>query len=180
MPLAYLTAVQAVADAVAEVDSSTVTKKSALLFLAVSSLALASEGPRIVPAGTDPKLVAAIRKANSEFEVAMAKADTAAIVAPYAMDAVFVGIDGTAFQGRARIEQLYRDRFAKSGPALETKIESEQILLAGEFAYESGRGTIKVRGKEGETTSRARFLTVWQRQAGGGWMIYRNVVLPDR
>src|SRR5262249_10139571 len=156
------------------------TKKLALAFLAASSLAIASEGPRIVPPGADPKLLAAIRKANGEFEVAMAKADTATIVAPYTADAVFLGIDGSALKGRAPIEQLYRDRFAKSGPALETRIESEQVVLAGEFAYESGRGSIKVKGKDGETISRARFLTVWQRQADGDWKIWRNVVLPER
>ena len=156
-------------------------KQLTLAFLVASSLALASEGPRIAPPGTDPKLLAAIKKANTEFEAAMAKADTATIVAPYTADAVFVGIDGTAFQGRAAIERLYRDRFAKLGPALETKIESEQVLPAGEFAYESGRGTINFRGDGGGTPfSRARFLTVWQRQAGGDWKIYRNVVLPDR
>jgi uncharacterized protein (TIGR02246 family) len=130
--------------------------------------------------GADPRLVSAIRKANSEFEAAMAKSDTAAIAAPYTAEAVFVGIDGTATKGRAQIEQLYRDRFAKSGPALETKIESEQVILAGEYACESGRGTIKLRGKDGDTVSRARFVTVWQRQPDGDWKIYRNVVLPDR
>src|SRR5262249_37103370 len=152
----------------------------AALALAASGANLAAEGPRIVPAGGHRRRLAAIRKANGEFEVAMTKSDTAAIAAPYEADAVFVGIDGTATKGRAQIEQLYRDRFAKSGPALETRIESEQVMLAGEFAYESGRGIIKLKGKEASVPTWARFLTVWRRQPDGDWKISRNIVLPDR
>ena len=163
------------------------TKRLALGFCGVALLTfggaaaiLASEGPRIVPVGTDPRLLAAIRKANSEFEVAMTKADTTSIAEPYTTDAVFLNTDGTVVKGRDQIEQLYRDRFARSGAALETKIESEQIMLDGDLAYERGRGSITLRGKDGRVTSRARFLTVWQRQSGGDWKIFRNVVLPDR
>ena len=163
------------------------TKRLALQFCAAASLAfagaaaiVASEGPRIVPAGADPKLLAAIRKANSDFEVAMTKADTAAIAEPYTNDAVFVSADGTVTKGRPQIEQLYRDRFAKSGAALETRIESEELMLDGDLAYERGRGMIKLRVRHERVPNRARFLTVWQRQPGGDWKIFRNVVLPAR
>ena len=130
------------------------------------------------PPGTDPRLLAAIRKANGEFEVAMTKGDVAAIVAPYTADAVFVGADGTATKGRDRIEQLYRDRFAKSGPAQETHIESEELMVDGDVAYERGKGSITLLVKGERVTSRARFLTVWQRQQDGDWKILRNIVLP--
>lgn len=131
-----------------------------------------------VPPGADPRLLAAIRKANGEFEVAMTKADVASIVAPYTADAVFVLPDGTALKGRAQIELLYRDRFAKSGPALETRIESQQLMIDGDVAYERGRGSITRRVDGQRVTDWARFLTVWQRQPDGGWKILRNVVLP--
>jgi uncharacterized protein (TIGR02246 family) len=158
-----------------------------LRFCAAASLAfagaaaiMASEGPKIVPAGTDPKLLAAIKKANSDFEVAMTKADTASIAEPYTTDAVFVSTDGTVTKGRAQIEQLYRDRFARSVAALETRIESEELMLDGDLAYERGRGMIKLRVKDGRVPGWARFLTVWQRQPRGEWKIFRNVVLPGQ
>ncbi len=140
----------------------------------------APERPRVSPAGADPRLLSAIAKANSEFEVAMTKSDTATIAAPYTADAVFVTPDGTATKGRAAIEDLYSDRFARSGPALESRIESQQLMLDGDVAYERGRGSIThlVNGKR--MTDRARFLTVWQRQPDGGWKIFRNIVLPGR
>ena len=163
------------------------TTKVLLRFWAAGALAfaglttvIASEVPRVVPAGADPRLLAAVKKANSDFEIAMTKSDTATIAEPYTADAVFVSPDGTATKGRAAIEQLYRDRFAKSGPALETKIVSEELMLDGDFAYERGRGSITRRVREERVTDWARFLTVWQRQAEGGWKIFRNVVLPAR
>jgi ketosteroid isomerase-like protein len=163
------------------------TKGALLGFCAAGALAFAgsmaiaaSEGPRVVPAGADPRLLAAVKKANSDFEIAMTKSDTATIAEPYTADAVFVSPDGTATKGCAAIEQLYRDRFAKSGPALETRIVSEELMLDGNFAYERGRGSITRRVREERVTDWARFLTVWQRQPDGGWKIFRNVVLPAR
>ena len=144
-----------------------------LLALGVASAAAAS-------GDADPRLLEAIRKANSEFEIAMTKSDVATIVAPYTADAVFIGADGTVTKGREKIEQLYRDRFAKSGPALETRIESEELMFDGDAAYERGKGSITLMVKGERVTSRARFLTVWQRQPGGDWKISRNIVLPAR
>lgn len=153
---------------------------AASLALAAAAAVIASEGPKIAPSGTDPKLLAAIRKANSDFEIAMTKADTSSIAEPYTNDAVFVSADGTVTKGRAQIEQLYRDRFAKSGAALETRIESEEVMIDADVAYERGRGMIALRGKDGRVSNWARFLTVWRRQPDGDWKIFRNVVLPDR
>jgi ketosteroid isomerase-like protein len=153
---------------------------AASLALAAAAAVIASEGPKIAPAGADPKLLAAIRKANSDFEIAMTKADTASIAEPYTNDAVFVSADGTVTKGRAGIEQLYHDRFAKSGAAVETRIQSEELMLDGDFAYERGRGMIKLRVTDARVPGWARFLTVWQRQPGGEWKIFRNVVLPGQ
>ena len=151
-----------------------------LLAFAGSTAVPASEGPRVVPARAGPALVAAVEKANSDFEVAMTRSDTAAIAEPCATDAVFVSPDGTTTKGHAATEQLYRDRFSKSGPALKTKIVSEELMLDGDFAYERGWGSITRRVNEKPVTDRARFLTVWQRQTRGSWKIYRNVVVPAR
>jgi uncharacterized protein (TIGR02246 family) len=152
----------------------------AALVFAGPAATLPSERTPTVPAGADPRLMSAIKKANTDFEVAMTKADTATIAEPYTPDAVFVSPDGTATKGRVRIEQLYRDRFAKSGPALEARVESEELMLGGNLAYERGRGAL-TRFENGKRVSDwARFLTIWQRQADGDWKIFRNVVLPGQ
>jgi uncharacterized protein (TIGR02246 family) len=160
-------------------------KRHAPGVLALAAFALAGaaatpspERPQVAPAGTDPRLLSAIEKANTEFEAAMTKSDTATIVAPYAADAVFVTADGIAMKGLAAIEELYRARFAKSGLALETRIESQQLMLDGDVAYERGRGSITRLVNGRRRTDWARFLTVWRRQPDGAWRISRNIVLP--
>ena len=126
----------------------------------------------------DPKLDRAVEKANSEFIVAMKTGDAATITAPYADNASFITIDGACIQGRTEIEKLYRDRFARFGPARSTKINSKKLVVDGDLAYESGYGEIGLL-KDGKLAiNGGRFLTVWQRQANGDWKILRNVVLP--
>ncbi|HKP47441.1 MAG TPA: SgcJ/EcaC family oxidoreductase [Pyrinomonadaceae bacterium] len=124
----------------------------------------------------DPKLVRAIRKANSEWAAAMKTGDAAAIAAPYADDAVFVLVDGTCIQGRARIEAMYRAGFERAGFATSTRIDSKKLVVDGDLAYESGYGEVGTT-KAGKLSTRGgRYLTVWQRQAGGDWKIIRNIV----
>lgn len=126
----------------------------------------------------DPRLDRAIEKANSEFIVAMKTGDAATIAAPYTENASFITIDGACIQGRTEIEKMYRDRFARSGPAHSTTINSKKLVVDGDLAYESGYGEIGLM-KDGKlSTNGGRFLTVWQRQANGDWKILRNVVLP--
>ena len=126
----------------------------------------------------DPKLDRAIEKANSEFIAAMKTGDAATIAAPYTEDASFITIDGACIQGRTEIEKMYRDRFARSGLARSTKINSKKLIVDDDLAYESGYGEIGLL-KDGKLSiNGGRFLTVWQRQANGDWKILRNVVLP--
>jgi len=126
----------------------------------------------------DPKLDRAVEKANSEFIVAMKTGDAAKIAEPYTDDASFITIDGACIQGRTEIEKMYRDRFARSGLAHSTKINSKKLVVDHDLAYESGYGEIGLL-KDGKLSiNGGRFLTVWQRQANGDWKILRNIVLP--
>ena len=126
----------------------------------------------------DPKLDRAVEKANSEFIVAMKTGDAATIAAPYTEDASFITIDGACVQGRTEIEKMYRDRFARSGLARSTKINSKRLVVDNDLAYESGDGEIGLIKDGKPSINRGRFLTVWQRQKSGEWKILRNVVLP--
>lgn len=147
-------------------------------FLAASAL-LSCAGPaRGSDAPADAKLSAAIAKANSEWAAAMKTGDAATIAAPYAEDGLFVLADGSCVKGRAAIEAMYRERFAKSGLASETRIESKRLVVDGDLAYESGNGEMTMQKDGKPVKAGGRFLTVWQRQADGGWKILRNVVLP--
>jgi uncharacterized protein (TIGR02246 family) len=125
----------------------------------------------------DEQLDRSIEKANSDWAAAMKTGDSAVIAAPYAEDAVFVSIDGSCTKGRAEIEKLYKTRFARSGLAASTKIESRRVVIDGDLAYESGYGEIGWKTGGGTTVKGGRYLTVWRRQLDQ-WKIIRNIVLP--
>jgi len=126
----------------------------------------------------DPKLDRAIAKANSEFIAAMKTGDATTIAAPYTEEAVFIAFDGSCIRGRREIEKMYRARFESSGFASAVKIDSKRVVVDGDLAYESGYAEITSLKQGKISVDGGRFLTVWQRQAGGDWKILRNVVLP--
>lgn len=147
-------------------------------FLLIFSMLLPPANGLTAEPSRDPKLSAAIEKANSEWAAAMKTGDAAAIAAPYAEDAVFVRVDGSCVKGRSAIEAMYRERFAKAGLASATKIDSKSVVVDGDLAYESGYGEMTM-SKDGKpATAGGPFLTVWQRQPEGRWKILRNIVLP--
>jgi uncharacterized protein (TIGR02246 family) len=118
-----------------------------------------------------------IAKANADWLVAMKRGDAAATVEPYADDAVFVTATGEAVRGRAAIEQLMRERFAKSGNALDGRIIEDGLTREGSLIYEWGHATLQLSGA-GQPT-RGRYLTVWASDSRGRWQIVRNLSLPD-
>jgi uncharacterized protein (TIGR02246 family) len=143
------------------------------------SAAGAAAGAAAAVAGSpDADLRDAVRKANTEWAEAMKTGDAAVIAAPYTDGAVFVLTDGKCLQGRADIEQLYRDGFQKGGLASATKIETKSLVRDGDLAYESGYAEVGVVRQGKPVTRGSRYLTVWQAQADGAWKILRNVVLP--
>ncbi len=127
---------------------------------------------------SDPKLSKAVREANADWVEAMKTGDAAIIVAPYADDAVFVMIDGTTIQGRTAIEKLYHTRFEQSGGVALATINSKDLVVDGDIAYEWGYGEVGVVRGDRLTKAGSRYLTVWQRQVDGEWRIIRNIVLP--
>ena len=135
-------------------------------------------GANAIAANPDGALEKAVAKANAEWAEAMKTGDAAVIAAPYTDDAVFVLTDGKSLQGRAAVEQMYRDGFQKGGPASTTKIESRSLVRDGDLAYESGYAEVGVFRQGKPVTRGSRYLTVWQAQSNGAWKILRNIVLP--
>ena len=140
--------------------------------------AIAIDVKSVAAASDDAILNKAIQKANSEFLTAMKTGDAATIAAPYADQGVFVLPNGTCIQGRTEIEKMYRASFEKAGLAQSTKINSSNIVVDRDLAYESGNAETEVLKNGKLVTNTGRYLTVWQRGAEGGWHIIRNIVFP--
>lgn len=119
-----------------------------------------------------------IEKANADWLTALKKLDDAAVVAPYADDAVFVTGAGAAVRGRDGIAAMMRERFARTGPAIGGTITQDGTAMVGDLIYEWGHAEV-VFGAAGGPASKSagRYLTVWKKDAGDRWRIHRNLSL---
>lgn len=121
---------------------------------------------------------AAIRAANSQWLPAMKRGDVAAIVAPYAMDALFVTSQGEVLRGRAAIADIYRKRLAVIAAVTDGDIVSDgRVVAASDLIYEWGHASLVLTRKDGtQAKGGGPYLTVWRRDSSGHWLIIRNVV----
>lgn len=121
-----------------------------------------------------PNLEDDVRSANQDWVEAYKAGDAARMAAPYADDAVFCTAAGQCVKGPAAITVLYRERLAKSGPAIAGSISSDGLRVDHDLAYESGAAELRFR--DGKVAA-GRFSTVWQLRPNGHWKILRNMSL---
>ena len=98
--------------------------------------------------------------------------DLAGLAAAYAEDGRAMPPGGPTVQGRPAIQQFWQDVRDSGVEAIST--EPLEVEVAGELAYEIGRGVLTVRGGAGPDSGTSevvvRYVVVWQRQ-GDGWQI---------
>jgi uncharacterized protein (TIGR02246 family) len=95
----------------------------------------------------------------------------------FAPDAVFVS-PGATLYGRDAIEALFAMRPGRFGAG--SWIRGAAVTVNGEFAYEHGTNRIVTVLPDGsETASSGRYLSVWQRQADGSWLIVADAPMVD-
>jgi ketosteroid isomerase-like protein len=151
----------------------------AAFVLAVAVLSGTTSSQSDAPA-IDAAARTTIAKANAGWMDAMKRQDLAAIVEPYEDGAIFVTATGESVRGRGAIEQLMRERFAKSGRVTGGRIVQDGIASAGTMVYEWGHADLEVAAQgQPPAASRGRYLTVWRKDAAGGWRIARNLSLSN-
>ena len=130
-------------------------------------------------AGT-PTIEAAAREGidagNQAWVDGMKLGEAAPIVATYADNALDCGPTGECANGRAAIEEHIKKLFAERGPAKSAQVTSQGSVQQGDFVYEWGRAEASFASGKNIVD---RYLTVWHREAGGSWKIFRNMVIPD-
>jgi ketosteroid isomerase-like protein len=124
----------------------------------------------------DPAARKGIDSGNQAWVTGMKDGRAALIAATYAENAVDCAATGECVKGRAAIEDYIRARIAKLGRATFASATSLGSVQQGDFVYEWGRSEV-IFGNRGKVAH--RYLTVWQRQPGGLWKIFRNMPIPD-
>ncbi len=127
-------------------------------------------------AGIEPAARKDIDAGNQAWVTGMKEGRAALISATYADNALDCPATGECLKGRAAIEDYMRARIAKLGHATFASATSLGSVQQGDFVYEWGRSEVSF--GDGQKVAH-RYLTVWQRQPGGVWKIFRNMPIPD-
>lgn len=141
-----------------------------VLGVILSAIAAAQTG------AIDPAARKDIDTGNQAWVTGMKDGRAALIAATYAENAVDCAATGECVKGRAAIEDYVRARIAKLGRAISASATSLGSVQQGGFVYEWGRSAVSF--ANGQKVAH-RYLTVWQRQPGGVWKIFRNMPIPD-
>ena len=123
----------------------------------------------------EPDARKAINDGNQAWVDGMKSGQLAPVAATYASDALDCGPTGECFAGVAAIEGHFKKRSAELGRAESASVTSFGAVQQGDLVFEWGRAEALFANNK---KVQGNYLTVWQRQPGGGWKIFRNIALP--
>ena len=119
-----------------------------------------------------------IHRNNALYIKAHADADAEAVAALYDADGARLSRNGRYARGREAIAETVAAALDRVGP-MKVRIETLDLWVVDDRAYETGSWSFTYTPPEDERrTIRGRYVTVWKRQADGGWRILADVDVP--
>jgi ketosteroid isomerase-like protein len=117
-----------------------------------------------------------IDEGNSKYIEACAKLDPVAFAAIYDKDGARLERGGEIVRGRNLIAKKTEMLWSKLAPPLSVATTTRDIWVVDSLAYESGSYSISAHPKTGGVQQiSGHYLTIWKRQATGGWKIFRDM-----
>jgi uncharacterized protein (TIGR02246 family) len=149
----------------------------AFLFL-FAGIVRAQEPPQ--SSVTDPEIRKAIDAGNAKYIDAFARSDAGALAGLYDESGSRFSPKGVVVRGRPAIAENVAG-FMKSvtGP-IKVGIETQDLWVVDDLVYETGKYTYTFTppGKS-ETQTGGHYVTIWKRQADGGWKIIADMGVPN-
>ncbi len=157
--------------------------KYLLLLTPVIALIFALAGCQQPPPPQAPDTRAAdetaIRAAESDMIKAVAALDAAKAVSFYTDDVVGMSADAPVIQGKENA-QKYFDKWMGEKPEVSWTPVKVEVARSGDLAYTWGTGKMSVKDKKGKVTETTlKYVSVWKKQADGGWKIAIDTMIPD-
>jgi uncharacterized protein (TIGR02246 family) len=151
------------------------------LLVSLSLLAL-SPTPSPVDAARIHKADAqtAIDAGNAAYIATWQHGDAHGFAALFTENAASINDDGTITRGRANIEAGRKKLFAAQALVKGT-ITTEDLVVEDDLAYEMGNYSFTLQApNKAPAIYTGRYLTIWQRQLDGTWLIKTDSGLSDR
>lgn len=113
---------------------------------------------------------AAIRAASADWNKAAQARDLDKAASYYAEDAVFLVDKGALVKGKNSIRMVWKDILAPTAPVLSFTTSFVEVARSGDIGYEYGMAEFTTTNKKGKpTVEKAKYATVWKKQADGSW-----------
>ena len=163
------------------------------LVVVVVSVGLGAQAPAAKPAAAKPAAAgpraadpaaaarAAIEATNAKMSAALVKGDSASAAALYASDAVDMLPGAPMMVGSAAIQAGFA-AFVKDVNVKVFAPKTLGVFMAGDYAVEHGTFDMTLQPKAGgaAVTDKGKYLTVWKKQADGGWKVVRDINNSDK
>jgi uncharacterized protein (TIGR02246 family) len=137
--------------------------------LAVGSLSIGN--PHAQRADPNLAAVAAIMKADADFNQAVADRNLSRFLSFIAEGATFNGGTPDEIRGRDAIAKDWAPFFETAGPRLMWKPTKAEVLGAGDLGYSVGTSEFRSTAGSQATVRRGNYLTVWRKQVDGAWRV---------
>jgi uncharacterized protein (TIGR02246 family) len=146
--------------------------KSVTLSALVALLVAGSVSAPAQRANPNAAAVAAIMKADSDFNQAVADRDVKRFLSFIAEEATFNGGTAGEIRGHDAIAKDWAPFFEPNGPRLTWAPTKAEVLGAGDLGYSVGTSEYRTAAAGGQTTvRRGNYLTVWRKRADDAWRV---------
>jgi len=152
----------------------------------VLALALLAAQPTATPSAADiaqahkAEVQKAINTGNAAYISTWQHGLAHSFAMLYADDGAVVNGDGTITRGRANIEAAKISDMRQEA-LLNGIISTEDLVVEDDVAYEMGSYSFTLKAPDKpQTVEVGRYLTIWQRQPDGKWLIKTDAGLTNR
>ena len=120
-----------------------------------------------------------IEAAAMEIWRAVARGDSAAILADYADDALILGSGAPMLQGKPAIAAFLQGLFG-GNTLRDVKGHVTDIMISGDLAVETGTYAMTIIPKNGNAVAdKGKYIHVWKKSVDGSWKVVRYVPNSD-
>jgi len=123
----------------------------------------------------------AIDTGNAKYIDAFARLDSKGLAALYDKDGARFGPKGASARGREAIAKKVNEFIQSVTGAIRVTIDTEDLWVVDDFAYETGKYsyTYRLVGQEEESYIKGHYVTVWKKQSDGAWRITADMGVPN-
>ena len=110
---------------------------------------------------------------------AVARGDSAAILAHYADDALILGSGAPMLQGKPAVAAFLQGLFG-GNTLRDVKGSVTDIMISGDLAVETGTYAMTIIPKNGNAVAdKGKYIHVWKKSVDGSWKVVRYVPTSD-